>query len=361
MVTGVGQSAAAIAAGSVHGFPLAPTSFVGRAGAVAAVAALLDDYRLVTVTGPGGSGKTRLAGEVAEQVAGQFADGAWLVELAPLRDPAQVPEAAGLQVGRGELAAARWLDAEDATMRQALAWAMDHDAPTALRLAVALAPWWDLRGRSPGEYPLLREAARRAAAGSETWCAAQFWLGHAAAQLREALQIALRAGGWVSVHNGLECCAYLCAATGRRAEAVTLWAAYASIGGREGYTDPPLDTSRRREPLREAWQALGPARARAAEERGVAMSLATAAGYALMLTAPSPQPGIAAAPGAGKLSAREQELVTLVAQGHTNAQIAAQLYISVRTVSSHLDRIGDKTGCRRRADLTRLALTAGLV
>ena len=93
----------------------------------------------------------------------------------------------------------------------------------------------------------------------------------------------------------------------------------------------------------------------------MAMSQATAAGYALMLTAPGPQPGIAAAPGAGKLSAREQELVALVAQGHTDAQIAAQLYISVRTVSSHLDRIRDKTGCRRRADLTRLALTAGLV
>jgi len=63
----------------------------------------------------------------------------------------------------------------------------------------------------------------------------------------------------------------------------------------------------------------------------------------------------------GKLSGREQELVTLVAQGRTNAQIAAQLCISVRTVSSHLDRIRDKTGCRRRADLTRLALSAGLV
>ena len=184
---------------------------------------------------------------------------------------------------------------------------------------------------------------------------------HAAAQLREALQIALPAGGWVSVHNGLECCAYLCAATGRRAEAVTLWAAYASIGGREGYTDPPLDTSRRREPLHRARQALGPARARAAEERGVAMSQATAAEYALMLTAPGPQPGIAAAPGAGKLSAREQELVALVAQGHTDAQIAAQLYISIRTVRSHLDRIRDKTGCRRRADLTRLALSTGLI
>ena len=90
------------------------------------------------------------------------------------------------------------------------------------------------------------------------------------------------------------------------------------------------------------------------------MSLDTAAEYALMLTATGPPPA-AAGPGLGRLSARERELVTLVAQGRTNAQIAAQLYISVRTVGSHLDRIRDKTGCRRRADLTRLALTEGLV
>jgi len=87
--------------------------------------------------------------------------------------------------------------------------------------------------------------------------------------------------------------------------------------------------------------------------------LATAAEYALMLT--DPVPPQLAAPGSGQLSARERELVALVAQGRTNAEIAAQLYISVRTVSSHLDRIRDKTGCRRRADLTRLALAAGLV
>jgi DNA-binding CsgD family transcriptional regulator len=90
------------------------------------------------------------------------------------------------------------------------------------------------------------------------------------------------------------------------------------------------------------------------------MSLATAAEYALMLTAPGPQ-SAAEAPDPGLLSARERELVTLVAQGRTNAQIAGQLHISVRTVGSHLDRIRDKTGCRRRADLTRLALAAGLV
>ena len=78
------------------------------------------------------------------------------------------------------------------------------------------------------------------------------------------------------------------------------------------------------------------------------MSLATAAEYALLLAAEDParrRPRRSL----GQLSAREQELVTLVARGSTNAQIAAQLYISVRTVGSHLDRIRDKTDCRRRA------------
>jgi DNA-binding NarL/FixJ family response regulator len=90
------------------------------------------------------------------------------------------------------------------------------------------------------------------------------------------------------------------------------------------------------------------------------MSRDTATEHALMLTASGPSLP-AAAPSQGPLTARERELVTLVAQGRTNTQIAAQLYISVRTVSSHLDRIRDKTGCRRRADLTRLAFSEGLV
>ena len=90
------------------------------------------------------------------------------------------------------------------------------------------------------------------------------------------------------------------------------------------------------------------------------MSWATAAEYALLLTE-DPGPRQPAPPGVGTLSARERELVRLVAQGRTDAQIAAELYISVRTVRSHLDRIRDKTGARRRADLTRLALAAELV
>jgi DNA-binding CsgD family transcriptional regulator len=184
-------------------------------------------------------------------------------------------------------------------------------------------------------------------------------IGDAAAHLREGLQVNLRTGGWTELLSCLEACGYLCAATGRPAEAVTIWAAWAALFRQQGYADAPADLRRRDEPLRTARRALGTGRARAAEERGAAMSLATAAEYALLLTAPAPpQQG---PPGLGKLSARERELVTLVAQGRTNAQIAAHLYISVHTVSSHLDRIRDKTGCRRRADLTRLALTTGLV
>ncbi len=434
--------------------------------------------------------------------------------------------AAGLQTRSGERESARWLDAEDATMRQVLAWAMGHDPEVALRLAIALGWWWFLRGRLAGQCPLLAEITGYAEPGCDQWCAVQFLLawaaefsadmagalehftalrdavacrppspeladalagrsyalrdlgripeaaadarralavarevGHpfgevvalldlalaaaaagdvsdavrlarqagqvlgdipasitrtcsvwltelliqagdfaaaervcadglaasrdagdmvnlptllarmallelragraadAAAHMREALQLALRTGFWFPVY--LDYCGQLCAATGRQAEAVTLWAAYAALLPRE--QDWPGDARLRQEPLRAARQVLGPGQERAAEERGAAMGWATAAEYALMLTGPGPQQPQAPGPGLGTLSARERELVTLVAQGATDAQIAAQLAISVRTVGTHLDRIRDKTGCRRRADLTRLALTAGLV
>src|SRR5215469_3477287 len=86
-------------AGGVHGLGAALTSFVGRAGPVREVAGLLGRGRLVTVTGPGGAGKTRLAGQVANRVAGRFADGVWLAELAPVRDPALVPAVVAAALG----------------------------------------------------------------------------------------------------------------------------------------------------------------------------------------------------------------------------------------------------------------------
>ncbi len=64
---------------------------MGWEGEAETVAGLRAQYRMVTVTGPGGVGKTRPMGEVAPQVASQFADGVWLVELAGVRNPAHVP------------------------------------------------------------------------------------------------------------------------------------------------------------------------------------------------------------------------------------------------------------------------------
>ncbi len=72
--------------------PVPLTSFIGRARELAAVAALLreEDVRLVTLTGPGGVGKTRLALRVAEELAPDFADGVAFVPLAPVTDPDRV-------------------------------------------------------------------------------------------------------------------------------------------------------------------------------------------------------------------------------------------------------------------------------
>ncbi|GAA4964123.1 BTAD domain-containing putative transcriptional regulator [Actinoplanes utahensis] len=69
--------------------PAEVSSFVGREADVRAVSALLGAHRLVTLTGPGGSGKTRLSVEVGARLAGS----SWLVELAPVRDPAELPQA----------------------------------------------------------------------------------------------------------------------------------------------------------------------------------------------------------------------------------------------------------------------------
>ncbi|MCT9929540.1 AfsR/SARP family transcriptional regulator [Planotetraspora sp. A-T 1434] len=68
------------------------TSFVGREEDVEWAGELLAAHRLVTLLGPGGAGKTRLAVESAEAFAARLPDGAWLVELAPVLDPAEVPQ-----------------------------------------------------------------------------------------------------------------------------------------------------------------------------------------------------------------------------------------------------------------------------
>src|SRR5687768_16002113 len=81
------------------GLPVGIAAFVGRERERAKVAGLVADVRVVTLTGPGGCGKTRLAVEVVGDVASRFADGACWVDLQGVSEPAMVAPAAGGAVG----------------------------------------------------------------------------------------------------------------------------------------------------------------------------------------------------------------------------------------------------------------------
>ena len=100
-----------------HNLPAQLTSLIGREHAVAAVCTLLQraDVRLVTLTGPGGIGKTRLGLQVAAELGESFGDGICFVSLAPLSNPTLVPltiaRTLGLKLG---------LDGQHAAMMQSL-------------------------------------------------------------------------------------------------------------------------------------------------------------------------------------------------------------------------------------------------
>ncbi len=100
---GAGSSAAgsdAAGDGARRGnLPAQLTSFIGREDELDQVARLLADARLVTLTGPGGAGKTRLSVEAGARIADQAPDGVWFVPLAPVRDAADVPDAVLAAIG----------------------------------------------------------------------------------------------------------------------------------------------------------------------------------------------------------------------------------------------------------------------
>lgn len=108
--------------GSRGNLPEAFTTFVGRRHNIAEVCRMLESVRLLTLTGMGGVGKTRLALEAAAAVRNTFPDGTWLVDLASVRDTSAVAGAAGAAMGITDMGARPALDrlAEHLTGRRAL-------------------------------------------------------------------------------------------------------------------------------------------------------------------------------------------------------------------------------------------------
>jgi DNA-binding NarL/FixJ family response regulator len=104
----------------------------------------------------------------------------------------------------------------------------------------------------------------------------------------------------------------------------------------------------------------------------VGRTLGEADAIALAMSTAQPDPELAPAviapaarrpPGggpAGPLSARETQIMALLAGGASNAKIAESLFVTPNTVRTHLDRIRDKTGARNRAELTRYAIQVGI-
>jgi predicted ATPase/class 3 adenylate cyclase len=100
-----------------NNLPVQLTSFVGREAVIAEVERLLGQSRLLTLTGPGGSGKTRLAVQVAAELLPRFRDGAFFADLSSVTDPALVPSVVARAVGAPQVTGRPVMEAVEQHLR----------------------------------------------------------------------------------------------------------------------------------------------------------------------------------------------------------------------------------------------------
>ncbi len=209
----------------------------------------------------------------------------------------------------------------------------------------------------------LRHATQRDSRSQEAWSSAM--LGaillehkHAAearTHLHRALTIAMDTGERYIIWQALTSVAQAGAQAGIGEPALTAIAATETLRKRLHLVDSPPYHDAIDAATAQASRGLDNAARNLAWQRGSQLSLDAAVDLArsILIQVTSADTDSLAQP---ELTPRERQLIALVAQGMTDKQIATHLFISLRTVRSHLDRIRDKTGYRRRADLTRLAL-----
>jgi len=131
-----------------HILPVPVTGFIGRADALAAVGQHLGTTRLLTLTGAGGIGKTRLALQLAGTLVDTYADGVWLVELAALNEPALVPRAVAtalaIQTPPASAAQDALLHALESSELMLILDNCEHLVDAAAQLAARLGEAWAL-------------------------------------------------------------------------------------------------------------------------------------------------------------------------------------------------------------------------
>jgi predicted ATPase/DNA-binding SARP family transcriptional activator/DNA-binding CsgD family transcriptional regulator len=150
-----------------HNLPEPRTSLVGRGREILEVKRALSTTRLLTLTGTGGAGKTRLALEVARDLAGVYPDGVWLIELAPLPEPGlvvqEVARTLGLEEQPGRPLLEGLLDTLADKEMLILLDNCEHVTGAAARLSMALLD------SCPGTRVLATSRERLGAEGESTW------------------------------------------------------------------------------------------------------------------------------------------------------------------------------------------------
>lgn len=180
---------------------------------------------------------------------------------------------------------------------------------------------------------------------------------NAARNFTASLQVARATGVTSHIHGALLGLALAAGADGDPAVAATLHGIADERYERSGRSFESIEADLRDRDHVRLRATLGDAAFEVAYRRGRTLSQAEAdvISFASSTAGQSSKAG-----AAGPLSGREREIVALLAGGATDGQIAERLFLSVNTVRSHLERIRDKTGARRRTELARYAIAAGI-